>query len=496
MIHKILTISLFIILIILESNYVSAASDDQTFENRSGIIEGPLRVSYYNPRYFADRNDKLIYLTGSHTWDNFQDWGQPTPDFNYLSYLDFLERYNHNFIRLWVWESTKVNIWAQSDIAPLPWDRTGPGIANDGKPKFNLLKFNQSYFDRLRSRVFEACKRGIYVSIMLFQRHSDWNTHPFNRANNINGIDGDLDKDGKREVHTLTIQEITSIQKAYTQKVIDTVNDLDNVLYEIGNELKSDTIEWQYHMINYIHSYEAGKPKQHPVGMTSSGGYGHCKGCIMNSYLLNSPADWVSLHVEDGQSYNYDPPPADGKKVIISDTDHIGFLGKHAAEWVWKSFLRGLNPIFMDAMQNGIPGDENKEWNDPGNPTFPTARIAMGQTRKYANRMKLAQMVPHNELASTKYCLANPGVEYLIYIPESGNKNKMLNWFLQFMEVSKTVTVDLSIASVRYKIEWFNPRTGEATDGGEISGGTSRSFKVPFSGDAVLYIYVTVHPLP
>ena len=27
----------------------------------------------------------------------------------------------------------------------LPWQRTGPGTANDGKPKFYLTKFDQSF---------------------------------------------------------------------------------------------------------------------------------------------------------------------------------------------------------------------------------------------------------------------------------------------------------------------------------------------------------------
>ena len=34
--------------------------------------------------------------------------------------------------------------------------------------------------------------------------------------------------------------------------------------------------------------------------------------------------------------------------------------------------------------------------------------------------MNLAEMVPHGELASTDYCLANPGQEYLVYLPEGG----------------------------------------------------------------------------
>ena len=50
------------------------------------------------------------------------------------------------------------------------------------------------------------------------------------------------------------------------------------------------------------------------------------------------------------------------------------------------------------------------------------------------------------------------------------------------------VTVDLSAASETFSVEWFNPTTAEATDAGTTSGGTSRYFTAPFSGDAVLYI--------
>ena len=42
-----------------------------------------------------------------------------------------------------------------------------------------------------------------------------------------------------------------------------------------------------------------------------------------------------------------DPPPADGAKVIITDTDHYA-PGKGDALWAWKSFLRGHHPILMD----------------------------------------------------------------------------------------------------------------------------------------------------
>ena len=50
-------------------------------------------------------------------------------------------------------------------------------------------------------------------------------------------------------------------------------------------------------------------------------------------------------------------------------------------------------------------------------PEFEFCRRAMGHTLAYANRMNLAAMTPRDDLASSGYCLANPGEEYLIYLP-------------------------------------------------------------------------------
>jgi hypothetical protein len=92
---------------------------------------------------------------------------------------------------------------------------------------------------------------------MLFNGLSDWNAHPFNIESNINRINGDSNTNGNgEEVYTLENPRILSLQENYVKKVIDTVNDLDNVLYEVGNEMKRSSLQWQYHMINYIRDYE------------------------------------------------------------------------------------------------------------------------------------------------------------------------------------------------------------------------------------------------
>jgi hypothetical protein len=441
-------------------------------------MNGQLRAHPTNPRYFTDDSGDVIYLTGSHMWNNLVDMARDDPPqpFDFNGYLDFLQRYGHNFIRLWAWDSVTWNTQANGsvlgkdfihNVAPQPWARTGPGNALDGKPKFDLTKFNPDYFQRLRERVASAGERRIYVSVMLFEgwglyhanRRSQasvgwaWRSHPFHPDNNINSIGADLaGEDNRPKVHSLTNPEATAIQEAYIKKVVDTVNHLDNVLYEVINE--GGDKDWDWWVVNTIHNYEQTKPTQHPVGIT-----GH--GAERLPSMLASPADWVSPGRADG--YAEDPPAWNGEKVSLLDTDHVwGVGGNHA--WVWKSFVHGHNPLFMDPYDGEVLGKHF-------DPKFELLRLNLGYTMRYAKKMNLAEMIPHNDLASTQYCLANPGKEYLIYLPDGGE-----------------VAVDLSATSGTFAVEWFNPETGEAISSEAISGGEIKKLVTPFDSDAVLYI--------
>jgi len=434
----------------------------------SAPATGPLRVSAQNPRYFADSTDKIVYLTGAHTWNSLQDMGEtdPPPAFDWDAYLDFLGQHHHNFVRLWRWELTIWDTKANNDgrrhfCAPHPWPRSGPDLALDGKPKFDLSRFDDAYFARLRERVASAGQRGIYVSVMLFEGwelqfvEHGWRAHPFNPGNNINGIGSDIR--GEPEgvaVHELGHPGVLALEEAYVRKVVDTVNDLDNVLYEISNENHPASTEWQVHMIRLIHDYERGQGKQHPVGMTFQYRGGS------NQTLFGSPADWISPNPDGG--YTDAPPAADGAKVIISDTDHLWGIGGNVG-WVWKSLCRGMNPIFMDPYDGIILGTDSK---------WEAVRRALGQARIVADRLPLATMTPHDALSSTGYCLAQPGAQYLIYAPAGGE-----------------VTVDLSETNGELAAEWLNPSTGETAPKTSVAGGDKRALTAPFGGDAVLHLY-------
>jgi hypothetical protein len=419
---------------------------------------GPLVVSRRNPRYFTVRGEdgggsdpsRAVLLTGSHINNNFQDGAGPGPDCaqtpektDFAKYLHFLTEHGHNFIRLWRWEHFRSQVGNGSFhmcMSPQPWPRTGPGDASDGRPKFDLSKFDDSYFSRLRDDVSAAGDRGIYVSVMLFEGFAlhlspppdNVRGHPFHADNNVNDV-------GLRSIADYQVlplhPRVRELQEAYIRRVIDTVHDLPNVLYEVANESSGDpgvgdSTEWQYWVIDRVRSHEKARGYDvHPIGMTMQ--YPVPDQRRVNAPLYASPADWISPGfdepmdgAEQGQGQGpppgrwlLDPPPNDGLKLVLSDTDHYSpFMADSL--WAWRTFLRGHHPVLYDfgIIMGAEPGHPV-----PGLPpyeAYEATRHAMGDILRVAQRLDLLEMVPAPALSSTGFALARPGREYLILQPD------------------------------------------------------------------------------
>ena len=231
-------------------------------------------------------------------------------------------------------------------------------------------------------------------------------------------------------------------------------------VYEVSNE--GGEKDWDWWVVRTVHEYEKQKPKQHPIGLT-----GH--GSESNDEMLSSDADWFSPGSNQWPDLKTNPRAVDGKKVSLVDMDHVLGVGGDRA-WVWKCFMRGYNVLFMD------PYDD-PQWDrvlaDQGLSTagIETARRAMGHTLEYAEKMELALMRPFEEVASTKYCLANPGREYLVYQPNSGG------------------AFTVALAAGEYAFEWFDATAGKIAQEGNVRVfGDKKEFKPPFVGEAVLYL--------
>jgi hypothetical protein len=454
-------------------------------------ITAPLRALLTNPHYFTDGSGKAIYLTGSHTWNNFQDWGTngAVRPLDFTAYVKMLAAHNHNFTLLWATElpvlrglPTTASAPPDFTVAPQPWQRTGPGNASDGRLKFDLTKFNQAYFDRLRARVEQLNAAGIYAGVYLFSGEFllrfrfAGDGYPLSGSNNLNGVD---DGGGTHSVTMTAPNPITLIQDAYVKKVIDTLNDLPNVLWIVSQEAPVASRWWNSHLIALVRSYEAGTRLRHPIG------YGALDGGRDDDAIINSDADWIapSARISPTTTCGSGHPRC---KVNINDSDHSYFgiwndSPQVNRNYFWINFTNGNQTLFMDPYVVSYPREQRNLCPAPVNgiglapdPRWENVRATMGYIRGYAQRMDLAAMTPQGKLSSTGHAIASTGSarpEFLVYAPSGG-----------------AFTLDLSNNRGRFLVEWLNPATGEKINRADASGGATRTFTPPFDGDAVLYL--------
>jgi hypothetical protein len=456
-----------------------------------GSITTPLRAHSISPNHFTDTNGKVVYLMGSHTWNAFQDWGtndSPVP-FDFDRYVKMLVGHNHNFTLLWQTElprfcglPTTATAPPDFSVAPLPWQRTGPGYASDDKLKFDFTKFDQTYFDRLRDRVRKLGAAGIYAGVYLFsgeflKARCPGDGYPFTGSNNVNGID---DGGGTGAVTMTAPNAITAIQDALVKKIIDMLNDLPNVLWIVSEEAPSHSKWWNSHLIAFVRSYEATKPVQHPIG------YGVLDDAN-DSVLLDSDADWIAPSARIPQ-FGLRDLVHPSYKVIVNDSDHSYFgMWNDSAQvnrnFFWSNFTSGNQTIFMDPYVVYYPRENRNLCLSPLNgicskpdPRWDGVRDTIGLIRYYAERMNLAAMTAQGVLSSTGYALANTNpisAEFLIYSPDGSN-----------------FTFNLSGDESQFAVEWMNPATGVKIRGPMVRGGGLRTFQPPFSGDAVLHLAI------
>jgi hypothetical protein len=440
---------------------------------------GILRVHPNNPRYFTDDSGKAIYLGGHQVFvdlqDNTFDIGltynnQEKLDFS--RHMEFMNARNLNYIRNWTAFSTGAGSNGGTVASPIPFKRvSGHGNANDGGLKFDLNQLDEAFFDRIRSRIIEAGNNGIIVSIMLFDVYGFsnfddtlWQGNVFNRDNNINGIDTDPNNDNwGYEFFYNPSSQLLAIQQSYVRKILDTVNDLDNVIYEIANELGN--ADWQYDMIDFIKNYESTKPKQHliflsPGGVSTTNSYSN----IPQNMIIDSPADVFAVSQSWGDYIN-NPPINDHGKPGIIDMDHVFWRKEVMSTNIqipWKAFTRGYHFNLYDEPFEK-PELESAEWE--------TLRKAAGSTVNYATKVSdLASMLPSITMSSTGFALANPGAEYLVYAPAGGSFN-------------------VELIAGAYSYEWFSPTSAKIMSTGSVTAaGGNQSFTAPFPGDAVLYL--------
>lgn len=262
----------------------------------------PISLHPQNPHYFLFRGKPAVLIGSTEHYGAVMN-----PDFDYVTYFNELADYNLNVTRtftgIYVEPQGAFRI-EKNTMAPArgrflcPWARsTEPGYANGGN-KFDLTRWDDSYFARLKDFVAQAGLRNIVVELDLFSNFYDtiqWKLSPLHASNNINGLKQINDW---KEVLSLKHPEIIRIQEEMVRKIINELKDFDNLYYEVCNEpYFGDTAslrQWEDHMNAVVADAEKDISNKHLISNN-----------IQNNFkYVPKPRPHVSVY-----NFHYASPP-------------------------------------------------------------------------------------------------------------------------------------------------------------------------------------------
>jgi hypothetical protein len=409
----------------------------------------PIRLHPENPHYFLFRGQPAVLVTSGEHYGAVLN-----ADFDYLTYLNTLQAKGLNLTRIFngtYYEQAKANPLRgdHNTLAPrqghylAPWARSTKAGFYGGGNKFDLDKWDEAYFERLKDFVREAGKRGIVVELMFFSSTHDaphWVPSLFQGANNINGIGATY----TNFFNSLLDPPLVQRAEALVEKTATELNAFDNLYYEICHECyRSDgrATEWQNHLIETLVRTEAGLPNKHLVAWN----YGEVSAHVTNP---NPAVSVFNLH------YAF-PPTAVAlnyrfnKAVAFDQTsDDTSSTDRRRQAW---AFLLSGGAVYSDLDWLFTP-------DDPAGSGGEEIRSQLKILKDFMHSFDLIRMRPTNALVkgapegAAAYALVSPGAAYAVYVM-NGHEARL----------------SLEIGAGRYRAEWINPRTGTLEKAQDLS---------------------------
>lgn len=409
----------------------------------------PIRLHPQNPHYFLYKDKPAILITSGEHYGAVLNL-----DFDYAPYLNELKSTGMNLTRTfsgaYCEKSGEFDI-EKNTLAPdpnkliCPWARSSqPGYINGGN-KFDLTRWDENYFKRLKGFVSEAGKHGIVVELVLFcpfYNPSLWTFSPMNALNNVNGF-SIVDS---TETYTMKDKPLTETQAAMVRKIVEEMNSFDNLYYEICNEpyFGGVTPEWQRFIASTIVETEKNLPKKHLIAQNIDNG----------SSIIRKPDSNISIF-----NYHYAYPPdavtLNYRLNRVIGYDETGFSGDGDSKYrgdAWAFILAGggefnnLDYSFTTDYENGIASQ-----NAPGGGS-PALRKQLKILQEFMQSFDFVLMKPNPSLLSKiegdgdikGWVLADEGKSYAIYL-RNGHQ----------------ATIHLKAPEGVYQIEWINTITGK-----------------------------------
>ena len=416
----------------------------------------PIKLHPDNPHYFLFRGRPTLLITSGEHYGAVLNL-----DFDYIRYLDTLQSYGYNLTRTFTGTYREVpgsfGITGNT-LAPSPGNyvspwlpSSSPGAPNEGR-KFDLTKWNQAYFDRLKDFCAQAGKRGIVVELVLFcTMYNDavWHASPMSSRNNVNGI-GNV---GRNEVYSGKDTRLLGVQKAVVQRIVSELKDFDNIYYEVCNEpyeREGLSKDWNDGIIAAIVDAEAGMPAKHLIAQNLDRVSLKVSNLNEHISILNfhaAAADSVKLNYGLNKVIGNDETGGSDQSDLKYRTEGWNFILAGGAVYDHLDF--SYTPDREDGMAvpfpRGTPGGGG-----------PELRRQLQILKKFVEGFDFIKMSPNESVVKEKQVrvsdrlpeakvtvLAQVGTAYAIYV--SGGTQ---------------VQLVLDLPAATYQIDWINTRTG------------------------------------
>lgn len=448
--------------------FVAVLAIGQSANSQADEKTTPLKLHPDNPHYFLFCGKPTIIITSGEHYGAVVN-----REFDYLKYLDELAVHGLNntrtFSGAYVEQQGAFNI-AKNTLAPAagkfiaPWARSDIAGYAGGGNKFDLTKWDEEYFQRLKDFVAQAGKRGVIVEMNLFcpfYEDPQWKLSPFNEANNVNG----LGKVARTDVYTLDKHGgLLAVQEALTKKIVTELNEFDNLYYEICNEpyFGGVTIPWQHHIAEVIAATEKSLPNQHLISQNIAN----------DSAKVEKPHPAISIF-----NFHYASPPKavaenyDLKKVIgDNETGFKGTGDEYYRREAWQFILAG-GALYNNLDYSFTVGHENGTFEYPknqpggGNRDF---RRQMKTLKDFIHGFDFVRMQPFEVKGKlpekgSVYALAETGEQYAIYLFGSGE-----------------ATLEIPLSPGKYEWSTVEPITGKVGESKMIHH-TAETLKLSFN---------------
>lgn len=234
-----------------------------------------IRKHTKNPKIFEYKGKPLKLLCATEHYGAVMN--RP---FDYEAYISECADKKQNYTRLFLlFRELQLSNNPYSTCKPespdymAPYERTGPGLACDGLPKYDLYKWNSEFFERLHGFMKSCEAHGIIVEVTLFSNSYSqklFELLPVCSENNING----LPHIEFGQVMSNQVSEFFAVQERYVRKVVSELNQYPNYFFEICNEPASfnpitvtadEANEWQDAIIGIIRQAEATMENRHMI---------------------------------------------------------------------------------------------------------------------------------------------------------------------------------------------------------------------------------------